>query len=170
MEEQYQLATRDLNNLKLDLYLSDSALYVEAMHVFEEELLKNPADIDLLIGYASLLEKSDKVKAIRTYRKALEVDPQNAIALFNLGALYYAKGKTLFDLAQKTSDNKQYDILLEEALSNFEIARPFFEQALAVDPSSLETLQALKTIAFVVDDQPSYQKYQEMESKLGKPE
>jgi len=170
MEEQYQLATRDLNNLKLDLYLSDSALYVEAMHVFEEELLKNPADIDLLIGYASLLEKSDKVKAIRTYKKALEVDPQNAIALFNLGALYYAKGKTLFDLAQKTSDNKQYDILLEEALSNFEIARPFFEQALAVDPSSLETLQALKTIAFVVDDQPSYQKYQEMESKLGKPE
>ena len=32
-------------------------LYVEALHVFEEELSKKPGDIDLLIGYASLLGK-----------------------------------------------------------------------------------------------------------------
>ncbi|MCK9398726.1 MAG: tetratricopeptide repeat protein [Bacteroidales bacterium] len=168
MEEQYQLALRDLNNLKLDLYLSDSELYVEALHVFEEELAKNPGDIDLLIGYASLLEKSDKDKAILTYQKALQVDPNNAIVLFNLGALYYAKGKALFDTAQNSSDNKQFELLSEGALANFEKARPFFEQVLIEDPSSLETIQALKTIAFILDDQPSYLKYQDMESKLGR--
>jgi tetratricopeptide (TPR) repeat protein len=168
MEEQYQLALRDLNNLKLDLYLSDSALYVEALHVFEEELLEKPGDIDLLIGYASLLEKTDKEKAIQTYKIAIQADTRNAIALFNLGAMYYAKGKTIFELSQKTSEKKQYDLLLEDALANFETARPYFEQALAEDPSSLETVQALKTIAFIVDDQASYLKYQELESKLGK--
>jgi tetratricopeptide (TPR) repeat protein len=168
LEDQYELGLRDLNNLKLDLYMSDTALYVEALHVFETELLKSPADIDLLIGYASLLEKSDKEKAIITYKSALEIDPGNSIALFNLGALYYAKGKALFEKSQDISDNTQYDILVKEALTDFETARPYFEQALAKDPSSLETIQALKTIAFVVDDQPSYKKYQDMESKLGK--
>jgi len=168
MEGQYQLALQDLNNLKLDLYLSDAGLYVEALHVFEAELFKQPDDIDLLIGYASLLEKSDKEKAIMTYQKALQVDPHNTIALFNLGALYYAKGKALFETAQKSSDNEQYKILSEEALADFEKARPFFERALTEDPSSLETVQALKTIAFVLDDQPSYKKYQEMENSLDK--
>ena len=57
---------------------------------------------------------------------------------------------------------------MKEALTDFETARPYFEQALTEDPSSLETIQALKTIAFVVDDQPSYLKYQDMESKLGR--
>jgi hypothetical protein len=166
LEDQYQLALKDLNNLKLDLYMSDTALYVEALHVFEEELAKKPGDIDLLVGYASLLEKSDKEKAILTYKNALEVDPHNTIALFNLGALYYAKGKALFDKSQNIKDNEQYDILVKEALLDFETAKPYFEQALSEDPSSLETVQALKTIAFVVDDQAAYKKYQDMESKL----
>lgn len=167
LEDQYQLGLHDLNNLKLDLYLSDTTLYVEAIHVFEEELFKKPGDIDLLIGYASLLEKTDKDKAIQTYKKALETAPHNTIVLFNLGALYYDKGKALIDLSQKTSDKKQYDILFKGAMDDFETSRPYFEQALAEDPSSLETVQALKTIAFVMDDQPSYLKYKDMESKLG---
>lgn len=168
LEDQYQLGLRDLNNLKLDLYMSDTALYVEALHVFEQELAKKPGDIDLLVGYASLLEKSDKEKAILTYKRALEIDPGNTLALFNLGALYYAKGKALFDKSQDIKDNKQYNIIVKEAMSDFETAKPYFEQALSQDPSSMETIQALKTIAFVEDDQPSYQKYQDMESKLGK--
>jgi tetratricopeptide (TPR) repeat protein len=168
LEDQYQLGVRDLNNLKLDLYMSDTALYVEALHVFEQELASKPEDIDLLVGYASLLEKSDKEKAMTTYKKVLEIDSNNTISLFNLGALYYAKGKALFDKSQEITDKKQYEIIVKEAMSDFETARPYFERALVLDPSSVETIQALKTIAFVVDDQPSYLKYQDMESKLGK--
>lgn len=168
LEDQYQQGLRDLNNLKLDLYMSDTALYVEALHVFEQELAKKPKDIDLLVGYASLQEKSDKEKAITTYKKALEIDSNNTMALFNLGALYYAKGKALFDKSQEITDKKQYEIIVKEAMSDFETARPYFERALVQDPSSLETVQALKTIAFVMDDQPSYQKYQDMESQMKK--
>jgi tetratricopeptide (TPR) repeat protein len=167
MEDQYQLAIQDLNNLKLDLYLSNADLYVEALNVFEEELSKNPDNVDLLIGYASLLEKSDKEKAIITYQKALSSDPANKIALFNLGALYYAKGKDLFDAAQNTTEDKQFEILIAEATASFEKAKPYFEQALAADPSSLEAIRALKTIAYVLDDQDAYNKYKEMESKAG---
>jgi tetratricopeptide (TPR) repeat protein len=168
MEEQYQLAMQDLDNLKLDLYLSNPDLYVEAVHVFEAELAQKPGDIDLLIGYASLLERTDKEKAILYYHKALQVDSSNTIALFNIGALYYAKGKELFDAAQKTSDNKQFKILTEEAMTDFETAQPFFEKALSKDPTSLDTIEALKTIAFVLDDQPAYKKYVEMEGAVGK--
>jgi len=168
MEEQYQLAVHDLNNLKLDLYLIDSDLYVEAVHVFEEEMAKNPGDVDILIGYASLMEKTDKEKAIRIYGEALILDSVNTIALYNTGALLYAKGKDLFDTAQKATDDDQYNLLAEEANKNFRLASVYFEKTLAEDPESLETIQALKTIAFVLDDQESYLKYQEMESRLGK--
>ena len=167
MEEQYLLASQDLNDLKLDLYLSDTDQYAKALHVFEEELSKNPENIDVLIGYASLLEKSDKQKAILTYEKALSLDTHNAIILFNLGALHYARGKDLFDTAQNATDDAQFKILMDEAIAGFERARPYFEQALAEDPASLETIQALKTIAFVLDDQEAYLKYQGMESKIG---
>jgi len=168
MEEQYQLALQDLNNLKLDLYLSDTDYYVEALHVFEEELSKKPENIDILIGYASLLEKSDKEKAIRIYQKVLNLDSHNSIALFNLGALHYARGKAIFDTAKNASEDKQFEILMAEAISSFKTARPYFEQALTEDPASLEIIQALKTIAFVLDDKPAYEKYQEMESKLAR--
>lgn len=164
MEGQYQLALQDLTNLKLDLYLSNTDEYVEALHVFEEQLNVEPENVDVLVGYASLLEQSDKEKAILTYKKALMLDPKNAIALYNLGALYYSKGKELLETAGKTSDDVQYELLTSEAMSNFNIAKGYFEQGLAEDPQSIEIIQALKTIAFILDDQPAYSKYKEMES------
>jgi tetratricopeptide (TPR) repeat protein len=168
MEEQSQLGLKDLNNLKLDLYLSNDELYVEAIHVFEEEMARKPEDVNMLIGYASLLEKTDKEKAIQVYQQALNNDPNNSIALFNTGALLYTKGKNLFDTAQKTTDNDQYKILSDEADKNFRLSMSFFERALAEDPESLETIQALRTIAFILDDQDAYLKYQEMESRMDK--
>jgi tetratricopeptide (TPR) repeat protein len=165
MEDQYTLAFQDLADLKLDLYLGSNDLYVEALHVFEEELAAHPEDIDIMIGYASLLEKSDKEKAITTYKKVLSLDPDQPIALFNLGALYYAKGKELFETSRKANDDKQFDILTGEAENYFKTARPYFERAHLEDPQSLEIIQALKTIAFVLDDQPAYLKYQEMEKR-----
>jgi TPR repeat protein len=168
MEDQYLLAIKDLNSLKLDLYLSDSSLYVEAIHVFEEELARKPGDVSLMIGYASLLEKTDKEKAIGVYLKALEIDPGQPIALFNTGALYYAKGKDLFETAQKTDNDRQYKILTDEANHDFTLAKEYFEKTLELDPGSIETINALKTIAFILDDQEGYHKYEEMENQAGK--
>jgi tetratricopeptide (TPR) repeat protein len=167
-EEQYKLALQDLINLKLDLYLTNQDLYLDALKVFEDELGMKPEDVNLLIGYASLLERSDKPKAIQTYRKALEFDEHNRIALFNLGALYYSHGKELFTKAQGTTDNEQFKLLMKEAVLDFETAKPYFDKALVEEPDSKETLEALKAIAFILDDQESYQKYQEMEKKGGK--
>ena len=168
MEDQYKLARKDLDNLRLDLYLSDSSLYVEAIHVFQEELEYHPGDVDLLIGYASLLEKTDKEKAISVYEEALKADSTNAIALFNIGALYYAKGKEMFETAKKTTEDRQYKLLTKEAEADFLLARPYFERALATDPGSYETVQALKVIAFVLEDEEGYKKYQALESELNK--
>jgi Tfp pilus assembly protein PilF len=168
MEDQYQLALQDLTDLKLDLFMTDTDQYVEALHVFEEELSKQPDNVDVLIGYASLLEKADKEKAILTYKKVLGLDPYNAIALFNLGALYYAKGKDLMEAASKTSGDEDYNLLNDEAMANFKTAGTFFEQALTIEPGSAEIIQALKTIAYILDDQPAYLKYKELESKLNK--
>ncbi len=166
MESQYELAMHDLNSIKLDLYLSDQDLYIEALHVFEEQLLADPDNTDLLAGYASLLERSDRAKAIETYEKILSMDPGHPLALFNTGALYYSKGKELFDLAQDEKDSRQFQILADEAIADFEQARPYFEKALEADPESLEAVLALKTIAFILDDKEAYLKYQNLEKTL----
>ncbi len=166
MENQYRQAMRDLRDLKLDLYLDDNDLYVEAVHAFEQELSTSPDDTRLLTGYASLLEQTDREKAITVYLKILSLDPQQSIALFNLGALYYSKGKELLETAGKTADDQQYQILLNGATDNFKLSRDYFEMALAGDPGSLETVQALKTIAYILDDKEDYLRYQEMESRM----
>jgi tetratricopeptide (TPR) repeat protein len=168
MEDDYRLALKDLINLKLDLYLSDTGNYVEAIHVFEEELSKDPGNTDILIGYASLLERSDRRKAVQTYERALGLDPGNVFVLFNLGVLYYTMGRELFDTAEGSTDDIQFEILMQEAMGSFEKARPYFEQALAIDPERLECIQALKSIAYVMDDQAAYLKYQGMEQKLSR--
>lgn len=168
MEDQYRLAMQDLNNLKLDLYISDPGLYTEAIEVFESELSKDPENVDLLIGYASLLEKSDKTKAVAVYKQVLDLQPEHSLALFNLGALHYAKGKEMFDLTQKTTQNDQYALLMEGAIESFEKSRPYFERALVQDPGSIQTIQALKTIAFILDDEPAYLKYQALEKEYSR--
>jgi len=168
MENQYRQSMQDLRNLKLDLYLGDDDLYVEAVHVFEQELNASPDDTRLLTGYASLLEQTDREKAISVYLKILSLDPQQPIALFNLGALYYSKGKELLETAGKTADDQQYHILVNGAMDEFKLSRDYFELAMAADPGSLETVQALKTIAYILDDKDDYLRYQELESRMKK--
>ena len=166
LEKQYQLGMKDLNALKLDLYLSDTSLYVEALHVFKEEMSEKPNDINIMTSYASLLEKSDREEALKIYQSILAIDSVNSIALFNSGALHYAKGKDLLETARTTSDESQYAILIQNAHEEFSRAGNYFERALKTDPESLEIVNALKTIAFVLDDKTKYLLYQEMERKL----
>jgi tetratricopeptide (TPR) repeat protein len=168
VEGQYRLAAADLNNLKLDLYLSQTGQYAESLHIFEAELAKNPSDVNTLIGYASLLEKVDADKAIFQYQKVLGLDSLNAIALYNLGALNYARGKQLFEAAQLNTGSPDHDKIISDAMESFRAARPYFEKALAIEPGSLETVVALKTIAFVMDDKKAYRYYEELESKMQK--
>jgi hypothetical protein len=168
LQDEYDLSVKDLNNIRLDLYLSNQDLYVEALHIFEEQIMADSSNVDLLIGYASLLEKTDKQKAIKTYLKVLEKDSLNKLALFNIGALYYSKAKELFELAEKEQDSKQFKILTDEGILDFESAQPYFEKVLAQDPSSIDAIQALKTIAYIVDDKDAYNKYDAMEKALTK--
>jgi len=168
LEEQYRLAMQDLHNLTLDLHLNSPDMYVEALGVFEEELAADPENINVLTGYASLLEKTDKTGAIKVYEKILALEPDNQVVLFNLGVLNYTRGKEMFDLAQTTTDNDQFSLLLEEATQYFDIAKPYFEKVLSIDPKSLDAVQALKIIAFVLDDKEDYLKYQALEKDLGR--
>lgn len=166
MEEDYRLAMKDLQNLELDLYLSDPSKYVEALAVFERKVAASPDDVSLLLGYASLLEQTDKTRAMMTYEQILALDSTQEIALFNLGALYYGNAKQSLELAQKTPDDQQFALLMEDAVASFEQAKPYFERVLVLDPGSLDAVRALKTIAFVTDDRAAYDRYDEQERQI----
>ena len=163
MEDQYRLAMNDLHNLKLDLFAARTDHLSEALLVFEDELAENPGDVKIMTGYASLLEKIDPDKAIEEYEKILDLDSLNAIALFNLGALNYDKGKKLFESAQQSDEKKLAKEWENDATTYFISAQHFFEKSLSVEPGSAETINALKTIAFVLDDKKAYKFYEEME-------
>lgn len=163
LDDQYRLAMSDLHNLKLDLYAGRTGHLSESLLVFEDELAKNPGDVKIMTGYASLLENIDPDKAIEEYEKILDLDSLNTIALFNLGALNYDKGKKLFESAQQSEDKKLVKEWENDATTYFLVAKRFFEKSLSVEPGSAETINALKTIAFVLDDKKAYKYYEEME-------
>lgn len=79
----------------------------EARELFEKEYSLNPKEIDVLLKLAVSYEKSkegvssDFKKAIKFYEKALEIDGENILALFNL-SIAYVEVKN-FDLAIDTA-------------------------------------------------------------------
>ena len=124
--------------------------YDQALKRFEETVDESPANYKLLVTYASLLEHSDIDKAIETYILAINFDDGKELAYFNLGVIYYSRGKQFYEQAGAESDEDRYLELLAKAKKNFEISQPYFEKAMEINPDSEEAMLALKNIKIIL--------------------
>ena len=148
-DRKYQLAQADLKNFELDLLMSMPEEYDQALKRFEETVNESPANYDLLVTYASLLEHSDINRAIETYLLAIDLDNSMELAYFNLGVIYYSRGKQFYEQAGEESDETRQVELLARAKENFKISQPYFEKALEINPDSEEAILALKNIKII---------------------
>ena len=86
--------------------------------------------------------------AIDAYKSAIKLSPNYFEPNYNLGALYVNKAATINDIANKLplDADAQYKKLKTEADHLLEIATPYLEKAVELQPNDVNTLYSLKQI------------------------
>ncbi|WP_428331352.1 tetratricopeptide repeat protein [Mucilaginibacter sp.] len=85
-------------------------------------------------------------KASESYKKALEVDPNYFEANLNLGYVLMRPAIDIYNAANKLPSNKQKEYEAELAKSNaqFDLAKPYLQKAVDLNPKSADALSNLR--------------------------
>ncbi|HOE04145.1 MAG TPA: tetratricopeptide repeat protein [Bacteroidales bacterium] len=121
---------------------------------------KNPKDPQFFVIRGTLLEQMNRrVDASKEYEKALELDPNNADAIYSMGAFYYNQAADTIAWANDNippTDFAAYDAVKAAADELFKKAVPFLEKSHALNPKDINVLNTLKTIYYRLGDIPKH--------------
>ena len=106
---------------------------------------------------------NDLVKAEESFKKAVDLDTENADATYNLGRIYYNQGVVMLDEANNIADVKKYNEEKEKALVLFRKALPFFETTFKINPNGGENRMALRHVYYQLS---MGDKFQEMDDLI----
>ncbi len=143
-------------------YPSDNGVLVEMINIYltaqkTDEAMKylnlaieqDPKNATYHFAQGTLFDQiGNQEGAIKSYEKAIEVNPEYFDAYYNLGALYYNNGVKQQEVANKipASENARYEEEVKKADVWFEKALPLMEKCRELkndDPYSLESLRNL---------------------------
>ena len=124
----------------------------DAIAKITKTIAADPSNSNLYAVRGSMYDSQKKTDlAVADYRKAIELDPKNFDAQFNLGVYNYNKAADAYTKASKL-DLKTYQVsgrkLEAEGKKYFEASVPYFEKALEVQPNDRNTLTSLKKVYF----------------------
>ncbi|MBK7855893.1 MAG: tetratricopeptide repeat protein [Bacteroidetes bacterium] len=139
----------------------------EALQSLDGAIAKDPTNPNLYFAKGSLQEKSGKENdAVVTYKKAIEIKPDYFDANYNLGALYFNQGAKMANEANKIQDNAKYAKAKTEFEAKFNLAKPYFEKALEINPKDESTLVSLKQLYATLNDTPNYDRVKKLLDNL----
>jgi tetratricopeptide (TPR) repeat protein len=122
----------------------------EAAEMMNKALAKDPTNYTMLTNYGSALVNNKKYDEAEGYlRRAVEIEPNAAIANYNLGHCYLqvALNKTTeVNGLPANASEELYDKLKAEEKVLYEKARPYVEKAHELDPNDEDTLKMLRQI------------------------
>lgn len=110
-----------------------------------------------------ILETKNIEESKACYQKSIDMDPNFAEALGNLGRIYYNKAVEELDRINAIRDDKKYKAEKAKLKSTFETPRPYFEKAYQLNPDERDYVIALRGIYYNLGMDA---KYQEMDKKL----
>ena len=124
----------------------------DALGKINKTIAADPSNSNLYAVRGSIYDQQKKSDlALADYKKAVELDPKNFDAQFNLGVNNYNKAADAYTKASKM-DLKTYQVsgkrLENEGKKYFEAAVPYFEKALELQPNDRNTITSLKKIYF----------------------
>ena len=124
----------------------------DALGKINKAIAADPSNSNLYAVRGSMYDQQKKTElAVADYKKAVELDPKNFDAQFNLGVYNYNKAADFYTKASKM-DLKTYQVSGKksevEGKKFFEAAVPYFERALELQPNDRNTLTSLKKIYF----------------------
>lgn len=122
----------------------------DAINKISKTITADPTNSNLYAVRGSLYDQQKKPElAVADYRKAVELDPKNFDAQFNLGVYSFNKGADL-NKKSRNMDLKTYQVsgkkMEAESKKYFETALPSFEKALELQPNDRNTIVSLKQV------------------------
>jgi len=121
----------------------------EVISKLKKSIELEPENASLYLALAdSYKEVKDSDNAVFYYKKALEINPDYFLALYNLGHIYYTVAFDLYIEANELSfdETDKYNELMEKANISFLEGLPYFERAYAINPEDGDVLKALRQI------------------------
>jgi tetratricopeptide (TPR) repeat protein len=113
-------------------------------------------------------ETGDLEKAKKFYKKALEINPKDFTAAYNLGVIYFNKGVDIVSEANKKKDEKEYTKLKDKADKQFLKAIPYMEKAHEIKPEEKQVMSTLKTLYYRLrtKNEDYLKKYKQLQKKM----
>lgn len=103
-------------------------------------------------------------KAAEYYKKAIELDPKNFDATYNLGVLYYNQSVEYYNRSQSSiADAAKYNTLWEKPLPE---SAKYLEAAHKLEPKDMTVLNALKAVYSQMSDTENYTRVKEEIKRL----
>jgi tetratricopeptide (TPR) repeat protein len=153
----------------VNYYLLNSDHPEKAFKYLDRAIEEFPKEAKYHSAKGQVYDKLDKPeKAKESYEKALELNPENFMALYNLGIIYYNEGVELENKANKTKDEKKFKELKKKAEDKFLKALPYMEKANEIKSEELSVLQTLKTLYYRlrVKKEEYLRKYKQVDKKI----
>jgi tetratricopeptide (TPR) repeat protein len=135
---------RDLLDIAISLDPNNSLLYQALGSVYET-------------GF------KDAAKAEENFKKSLELEPESAVALSNLGRVYHNQAVNKLSEANAITDSRKYAEEKAVAKGLFEKAKPYYEKAYKINPDERDYLIALRGIYYNLD---MSKEFDEIEAKM----
>ena len=136
--------------------------YKEARNKLEKLIDTYPNDPSLYYNLAlTYYENENYERSTEICKKAIELDPDFLAAIYNVGSFYYnwalkyteALGKMSLD--QYREQGAEFE---KKAIRNFKKAKPYFEQAIELNPDELDAHKSLNTIEVLLNNLKSNRK------------
>jgi len=151
--EKYPNSSSNLVVEMINFYLARK-MQKEALAYLDKGIAAAPTNASLHYAKGTIYDTDsllqDKDKAIESYLKTVELDPNHFDAYYNLGAIYYNKAAAKIEDANNVDpdDFKKYKSVKAEADVFFKQALPYLEKAHTINPKDMATMQSLKLIYY----------------------
>lgn len=134
---------------------------LEYLKIAQED---DPTNLSFIFAEATLYDKLGETdKALETYNRCIEIDPDYFNAYYNIGVMYYNKAVEMYKEADKIGTPKEYGEAKDAADEVLAKALPYMEDANRIDPEEVSTLETLKTLYYRMG---MNDKYEEVKTKL----
>ncbi|MBR3950347.1 MAG: tetratricopeptide repeat protein [Bacteroidaceae bacterium] len=138
----------------INLYIAANE-YEKAVNFLNEVVANDPENPELWNVKGQLLEAQGDIDgAIDCFKKAIDMNPNFALAIGNIGRVYYNQGvgKDL-ELSEKITNTTEFNAAKEaEVLPLYRKALPYLEKAHQLDPNERDHMVALRTIYYNLND------------------
>lgn len=139
----------------------------KAVGLLTTAIAKDAGNGQLYHAMGSVYERGfkDYEQAEIYYKKQVEIESENTIALSNIGRVYYNQGVNKLQEANLIQDPKRYNEEKAIAKDFFQKALPYFQKAHQIEPDEPEYMIALRGIYYNLD---MGKEFDEIEAEMNK--